>query len=67
MLKSNIELINNKIQNPSLSVTLDKDKDIEESLLKDIKQYNSRINDLNEKVKQFNLTQDKIKISFGEH
>lgn len=67
MLKSNIELINNKIQNPSLSVILDKDKDIEESLLKDIKQYNSRINDLNEKVKQFNLTQDKIKISFGEH
>ncbi|GCS14211.1 AAA family ATPase [Escherichia coli] len=64
MLKSNIELINNKIQNPSLSVTLDKDKDIEESLLKDIKQYNSRINDLNEKVKQFNLTQDKIKNQF---
>ncbi|EAP2525717.1 hypothetical protein D8P68_25540, partial [Salmonella enterica] len=64
MLKSNIELINNKIQNPSLSVILDKDKDIEESLLKDIKQYNSRINDLNEKVKQFNLTQDKIKNQF---
>ncbi|PBU14241.1 hypothetical protein BBJ23_00170, partial [Escherichia coli] len=42
MLKSNIELINNKIQNPSLSVTLDKDNDIEESLLKDIKQYNVR-------------------------
>lgn len=64
MLKSNIELINNKIQNPSLSVTLDKDNDIEESLLKDIKQYNVRINTLNEKVKQFNLTQSKIQNQF---
>lgn len=60
MIKNNINSINMKLQNPSICMILSGDDEIEQNLQKNIKEYNSRINLLNEKVKRFNITEKQI-------
>lgn len=40
--EKNIKLLDNKIENPSISIVLEFEKSIEEKLLEDIEQYNKK-------------------------
>ncbi|MFP1496962.1 hypothetical protein ACLB1Q_20365 [Escherichia coli] len=59
--EKNIELLDNKIENPSISIVLEFEKSIEEKLLEDIEQYNKKINEFNDKVKRFNNSEIDIR------
>lgn len=53
----NIEVISEKVKNPSISAFLEDDIDTEIKLTEDIKRFNKNINELNIKVKQFKVSQ----------
>ncbi|KHH46100.1 AAA family ATPase [Escherichia coli] len=59
--EKNIKLLDNKIENPSISIVLEFEKSIEEKLLEDIEQYNNKINEFNDKVKRFNNSEIDIR------
>ncbi|MXE06896.1 hypothetical protein FQ027_26945, partial [Escherichia coli] len=59
--EKNIKLLDNKIENPSISIVLEFEKSIEEKLLEDIEQYNKKINEFNDKVKRFNNSEIDIR------
>lgn len=60
MIKNNINSIILKIQNPSTSIILSSDDEIEQALHSNIIEYNTRIKSLNEKVNKFNITEKQI-------
>ena len=59
--EKNVKLLDNKIENPSISILLEFEKSIEEKLLEDIEQYNNKINEFNDKVKRFNNSEREIR------
>lgn len=59
-LDSNISLINDKIKNPSIAITLNFDEEIYKRLSGEISQYNTRINDINNKAKNFKRSEAMI-------
>ncbi|CAM3277211.1 AAA family ATPase [Yersinia ruckeri] len=59
-LDKNTALINNKIKNPSISISLLFDEESFKSITTDIALYNRRIIDLNEKAKNFKKSEGEI-------
>lgn len=64
ILSANISLLNDKINNPSISITLNFDNESYNNIFEDIVKYNIKINDINAKSKTFkrseNIIQGKI-------
>lgn len=57
----NISLVQEKITNPSKSIKLEDVSAIQQKIMEDITGYNTKISDINTKVKQFKKTESNIK------
>lgn len=61
IVQKNLNIINEKINTPSIQVTLERDHAIEKSLSYDINECNKKITEINNKVREFKDNENSIK------